>query len=238
MRERKPGSEPQSGDRVPYLLINTGDPKRKRTRRAKTPRTSRRRSYRSTTTITHKQVFRPVCDLVEPLVDNPKVEIFGEIIESHKPQKKNKKKKDPPLDRPRSIHGLKTTQTYLVRRNEMSNVDTTIDSVRELILNHGGRGRSRRARVHTYPPWPNRSQHELSHVARPTDPGASIKTTCLGVNRKTGKGVRTSRVATQGTASVTYHSINFAALSGGGEMMVRARRQETKDYPYRARFQR
>ena len=29
MRERKPGSEPQSGDRVPYILTKTDDPKAK-----------------------------------------------------------------------------------------------------------------------------------------------------------------------------------------------------------------
>ena len=26
MRNRRPGSEPRSGDRVPYVLIDTGDP--------------------------------------------------------------------------------------------------------------------------------------------------------------------------------------------------------------------
>jgi DNA polymerase delta subunit 1 len=97
MRERKPGSEPQSGDRVPYLLINTGDPKAKAYEKSEDPAYVEEKKL----PIDYHYYFinkflRPVCDLVEPLVDNPKAEIFGEIIESHKPQKKNKKKKDPP----------------------------------------------------------------------------------------------------------------------------------------------
>ena len=97
MRERKPGSEPQSGDRVPYLLINTGDPKAKAYEKSEDPAYVEEKKL----PIDYHYYFinkflRPVCDLVEPLVDDPKNEIFGEIIESHKPQKKNKKKKDPP----------------------------------------------------------------------------------------------------------------------------------------------
>jgi DNA polymerase delta subunit 1 len=95
MRERKPGSEPQSGDRVPYLLINTGDPKAKAYEKSEDPVYVEEEKL----PIDYHYYFinkflRPVCDLVEPLVDDPKNEIFGEIIESHKPQKKNKKKKD------------------------------------------------------------------------------------------------------------------------------------------------
>lgn len=97
MRERKPGSEPQSGDRVPYLLINTGDPKAKAYEKSEDPVYVEEEKL----PIDYhyyfiKKFLRPVCDLVEPLVDDPKNEIFGGIIESHKPQKKNKKKKDPP----------------------------------------------------------------------------------------------------------------------------------------------
>lgn len=95
MRERKPGSEPQSGDRVPYLLINTGDPKAKAYEKSEDPVYVEEEKL----PIDYHYYFinkflRPVCDLLEPLVDDPKNEIFGEIIESHKPQKKNKKKKD------------------------------------------------------------------------------------------------------------------------------------------------
>ena len=38
MRERKPGSEPQSGDRVPYVLVKTDDPNAKAFEKAEDPR--------------------------------------------------------------------------------------------------------------------------------------------------------------------------------------------------------
>ena len=38
MRERQPGSEPQSGDRVPYILLDTGDPKAKAYEKAEDPK--------------------------------------------------------------------------------------------------------------------------------------------------------------------------------------------------------
>jgi transaldolase len=38
MRERQPGSEPQSGDRVPYILIDTGDPKAKAFEKSEDPK--------------------------------------------------------------------------------------------------------------------------------------------------------------------------------------------------------
>ena len=37
MRERKPGSEPQSGDRVPYVLVKTDDPSAKAFEKAEDP---------------------------------------------------------------------------------------------------------------------------------------------------------------------------------------------------------
>ena len=38
MRERQPGSEPQSGDRVPYVLVKTGDPKAKAFEKSEDPK--------------------------------------------------------------------------------------------------------------------------------------------------------------------------------------------------------
>ena len=38
MRDRQPGSEPQSGDRVPYILIDTGDPKAKAYEKSEDPK--------------------------------------------------------------------------------------------------------------------------------------------------------------------------------------------------------
>jgi len=98
MRERKPGSEPQSGDRVPYLLTNTGDPKAKAYEKSEDPVYVKENNI----PIDYHYYFlnkflRPVCDLLDPLVESPKDEIFGEIIEAHKPPKKSRKKKlEPP----------------------------------------------------------------------------------------------------------------------------------------------
>ena len=85
MREREPGSEPQSGDRVQFVLIDTGNPKAKQFEIAEDPKW----------VLTHKiplnyeyyftnKFMNPVCDLLEPLVENPKDEIFGDLLGSKK----------------------------------------------------------------------------------------------------------------------------------------------------------
>jgi DNA polymerase delta subunit 1 len=89
MRERKPGSEPQSGDRVPYLLTKTGDPKAKAFEKSEDPKYVEENNI----PVDYHYYFvnkflNPVCDLLEPLFDDPKQEIFGEIISQHKPKKK------------------------------------------------------------------------------------------------------------------------------------------------------
>jgi DNA polymerase delta subunit 1 len=89
MRDRKPGSEPQSGDRVPYLLTKTGDPKAKAFEKSEDPKYVEENNV----PIDYHYYFvnkflNPVCDLLEPLFEDPKQEIFGEIISQHKPKKK------------------------------------------------------------------------------------------------------------------------------------------------------
>jgi DNA polymerase delta subunit 1 len=95
MRERKPGSEPQSGDRVPYLLVNTGNPRAKAFEKSEDPKYVDENNI----PVDYHYYFvnkflNPVCDLLDPLYDNTKQEIFGEIIESHKPPPK---KREPAL---------------------------------------------------------------------------------------------------------------------------------------------
>jgi DNA polymerase delta subunit 1 len=95
MRERKPGSEPQSGDRVPYLLVNTGNPRAKAFEKSEDPKYVDENNI----PVDYHYYFvnkflNPVCDLLDPLYDNTKQEIFGEIIESHKPPSK---KREPAL---------------------------------------------------------------------------------------------------------------------------------------------
>jgi DNA polymerase delta subunit 1 len=89
MRERKPGSEPQSGDRVPYLLTKTENTKAKAFEKSEDP------NYVEENNIPvdyhyyfENKFLNPVCDLLEPLFENTKREIFGEIIDKHKPPKK------------------------------------------------------------------------------------------------------------------------------------------------------
>ena len=91
MRERKPGSEPQSGDRVPYLLTKTGDPKAKAFEKSEDPNFVEENDIPVDYHYYFENKFlNPVCDLLEPLFDNAKREIFGEIIDQHKPPKKKR----------------------------------------------------------------------------------------------------------------------------------------------------
>ena len=89
MRDRNPGSEPQSGDRVPFLLTKTDDPKAKGFEKAEDPKYVEENNI----PVDYHYYFvnkflNPVCDLLEPLFDDPKQDIFGEIISQHKPKKK------------------------------------------------------------------------------------------------------------------------------------------------------
>ena len=89
MRERKPGSEPQSGDRVPYLLTKTDDPKAKAFEKSEDPKYVEENNIPVDYLYYFENKFlNPVCDLLDPLYENVKQDIFGEILEQHKPKKK------------------------------------------------------------------------------------------------------------------------------------------------------
>jgi len=99
MRERQPGSEPQSGDRVPYILVKTEDPKAKAFEKSEDPKYVKDNNI----PIDYEYYFmnkfiNPVCDLLEPLFEDPKEEIFGELLTKIKPKRRPKKKKETPLD--------------------------------------------------------------------------------------------------------------------------------------------
>jgi DNA polymerase delta subunit 1 len=91
MREREPGSEPQSGDRVPFVLVKVDNIKKARQFEiAEDPKW----------VLTHKipldyeyyftnKFMNPVCDLLEPLVADPKESIFGDLLA---PKKKSRGK--------------------------------------------------------------------------------------------------------------------------------------------------
>ena len=92
MRERKPGSEPQSGDRVPYLLtVVENNRAAKAFEKAEDPAWVAEHGIPVDYVYYFTQKFlKPICDLLEPLVENPKEEIFGELMSLHKPSRKKK----------------------------------------------------------------------------------------------------------------------------------------------------
>jgi DNA polymerase delta subunit 1 len=115
MRERKPGSEPQSGDRVPYILTKTDNPRAKAFEKSEDPKYVEENNI----PVDYHYYFvnkflNPVCDLLDPLFDDTKQEIFGEIIDAHKP---------PPKKREPSISTMKKDQ--LVEECQRCNLDGT-----------------------------------------------------------------------------------------------------------------
>ncbi len=95
MRERQPGSEPQSGDRVPYILLDTGDPKAKAYEKSEDPKYAKDNNLKVDYAYYFINKFlNPVCDLIEPLFEDPKEEIFGELLTRVKPKRRPKKKNE------------------------------------------------------------------------------------------------------------------------------------------------
>ena len=81
MRERKPGSEPQSGDRVPYLLTCTGDHRAKAFEKSEDPKYVEEHKI----PVDYHYYFvnkflRPVCDLLDPLFEHVRQDIFGDML--------------------------------------------------------------------------------------------------------------------------------------------------------------
>ena len=91
-------SEPQSGDRVPYILLDTGDPKAKAYEKAEDPKYAKEHNLKVDYNYYFINKFlNPVCDLIEPLFEDPKEEIFGELLTRVKPKRRPKKRLRPIL---------------------------------------------------------------------------------------------------------------------------------------------
>jgi DNA polymerase delta subunit 1 len=143
MRQRKPGSEPQSGDRVPYLLTKTEDPKAKAFEKAEDPKYVEENGV----SVDYHYYFmnkflNPVCDLLDPLYDNVKEEIFGEIINQHKPVKPPKlpslsgMKKEELVAECKRL-GLEDVGTLAILRARLKEARTTKEeSVEDLFKNY------------------------------------------------------------------------------------------------------
>ena len=97
MRERKPGSEPRSGDRVPFLLTKTeGGHRAKAFEKSEDPKYVLENNIPIDYHYYYLNKFlTPVSDLLEPLVPGAKQEIFGEITNRYKPPRAKPKKKQP-----------------------------------------------------------------------------------------------------------------------------------------------
>jgi DNA polymerase elongation subunit (family B) len=127
MRERKPGSEPQSGDRVPYLLVDTGDHKAKAFEKSEDPKYVEENNV----PIDYKYYFinkflNPVCDLLDPLFEDTKQEIFGELINQCKP---------PPKKRELSLSGMKKADLVEECKKRGLECDGTIPELKLRIKN-------------------------------------------------------------------------------------------------------
>jgi|UniRef100_A0A6C0JCZ5 DNA polymerase delta subunit 1 len=143
MRQRKPGSEPQSGDRVPYLLTKTGDPKAKAFEKSEDPKYVEEHNI----PVDYHYYFlnkflNPVCDLLDPLYENVKEEIFGEIINQHKPVKPPKlpslsgMKKEELVAECKRL-GLEDVGTLAILRARLKEARTTKEeSVEDLFKNY------------------------------------------------------------------------------------------------------
>ena len=81
MRQREPGSEPQSGDRVPFVIVETEDENAQQYEKAEDPAYVKLHGI----TLDYYYYFtnkfvQPVSDLLEPLVTDAKNIIFGDLF--------------------------------------------------------------------------------------------------------------------------------------------------------------
>jgi DNA polymerase delta subunit 1 len=91
IRKRSPGSEPQSGDRVQFVLVKTSEPTSKQFEKSEDPKwvVENNLALDYPYYFLHK-FMTPVCDLLEPLIANPREMLFGDLL----PPPKRKKKED------------------------------------------------------------------------------------------------------------------------------------------------
>jgi len=89
IRKREPGSEPQSGDRVPFVLVDTGDPRHRQFEKAEDPKWVEKKNLPLDYLYYFTNKFmNPICDLLAPLVPNPQTSIFGDLLPKKKPRGK------------------------------------------------------------------------------------------------------------------------------------------------------
>ena len=91
IESRRKGTGPKSGERVPYVFIDTGNAKDKQFLKAEDP------DYAKENNLTldckyylEHALLSPIKSLFELFLDNPKEELFGEFL----PKKRTRKKKE------------------------------------------------------------------------------------------------------------------------------------------------
>ena len=91
IREREPGSEPQSGDRVQFVIIETKNATHKQFEKSEDPKwvVDNKLKLDYHYYFTNKFMI-PLCDLLEPLVSNPQEALFGDLIRRTKAEVKFK----------------------------------------------------------------------------------------------------------------------------------------------------
>ena len=91
IKERNPGSEPKSGDRAPYVFIETGDPKAKLSEKAEDPRYVIDNCLQiDTLHYLDHGLMNPMCTLFDVFLENPKKQLFEDIRLKHIHRNNNK----------------------------------------------------------------------------------------------------------------------------------------------------
>tara|TARA_Y100000746_G_scaffold224007_1_gene226107 strand:- start:2653 stop:5709 length:3057 start_codon:yes stop_codon:yes gene_type:complete len=89
MRQRNPGSEPQVGDRVPFILIETSDLKAKACEKAEDPKYIEEKQLKvDRLYYTEHQIVNPICSLLDLVIDDPK-KLFVDHIRTLTNQRKS-----------------------------------------------------------------------------------------------------------------------------------------------------
>jgi len=91
IKSREPGSEPQSGDRVQFVIIETKNANHKQFEKSEDPRWVQEHNLKLDYHYYFTNKFMiPVCDLLEPLINNPKETLFGDLLKRTKAEVKFK----------------------------------------------------------------------------------------------------------------------------------------------------
>lgn len=89
--ERDPEAKPKSGDRVPYIFIDTGNKKHRQFEKVEDPNYARENKLKiDTTYYIEKQLKNPICQFFSVLVDDPNL-IFKKALKDAKNKKENQR---------------------------------------------------------------------------------------------------------------------------------------------------